>query len=69
MFDPYDKTHSSLVDGLSTIYIQNLLLENPNLSPKIIVCMLSHEPLAGLLLNSHVYITRQDQFGNLDLKF
>ena len=31
-------------------------LKLPNLSRKVLVCMLCHEPLAGILPNLHVYI-------------
>ena len=31
-------------------------LKLPNLSQKVLVCMLFHEPLAGMLPNLHVYV-------------
>ena len=41
---------------LDLIYRVTVGLKLPNLSQKMIVCMLSHEPLAGMLPSLHVYI-------------
>ena len=42
--------------NLDLIFKGTAGFELPNLSQKVLVCMLSHEPLAGILPNLQVYI-------------
>ena len=42
-------------DNLDLIFKVTAELKMPNLSQKVLVCMSSHEPLAGMLSDLHVY--------------
>ena len=49
--------HTAATEGIVMVTAG---LKPANLSQKVLICMLSHEPLAGMLPDLHVYIIGAD---------
>ena len=66
--------HDEELSRLLPNFQGHCMLKLPNLSQKVLLCTLSHEPFAEMLLNLHVYIIGTGfnsslDFGDLDLIF